>query len=200
MLFHPFDPSNNDSLDVMVVGTMEGDIHLSIYDSFVIGSFKPPFALGTLPLYLTHHASHEAYSTHALLMKSSASDDKVYFIPMDLRFISASSDYLSILSSRSTTLHNLLRYIRHVQTLIVSEWKGTQELPARFLGSINDALGETSNRDIVQALYHSVATGHTFPAVRDWLVDELTERVRRISLVDEFPAEYCRGTNDGIKQ
>jgi anaphase-promoting complex subunit 4 len=182
MLFRPFNPSDNDSLDVMVVGTKEGDIHLSIYDSFVIGSFKSPLTPGAFPLYLTRHTSHEAYSTHALLMKSSESEDKVYFVPMDLRFISASSEYLSVLSSRSTTLHNLLRYIRHVQTLMVSEWKGAQELPARFLGNINDKLGETSNRSIVQALYHSVATGHTFPVVRDWLVDELTERVRHIPL------------------
>jgi anaphase-promoting complex subunit 4 len=200
MLFDPFDPSNNDSLDVMVVGTKEGDIHLSIYDSFVIGSFKSPLTLGNLPLYLTRHASHEAYSTHALLMKSSASEDKVFFIPMDLRFISTSSDYLSILSSRSTALHNLLRYIHHVQMLMVSEWKGTQELPSRFLGNINETLGETSSHNIVQALYHSVATGHTFPAVRDWLVDELTERVRHTSLADEFPAKCRRATNDGIKQ
>jgi anaphase-promoting complex subunit 4 len=169
-------------VDVMVVGTKEGNIHLSIYDSFVVGSFKSPLSLGTVPSYLVLHASHEMYSTHALLMKSSASEDKLYFIPMDLRFISASSDYLSILSSRSTALQNLLRYIHQVQTLMVTEWKGTQELPGKFLRNINETLGETGNCDIVQALYHSVATGHTFPAVREWLIEELTERVGQFTI------------------
>ena len=61
---------------------------------------------------------------------------------------------------------------------MVSEWKTTQELPSRFLRNINETLGEKGNGDIVQALYHSVATGHTYPSVRVWLVDELSERVR----------------------
>ncbi len=166
-------------MDVMVVGTKEGDLHLSIYDSFVIGSFKSPFSLSTaeLPCQLILHASHKKCSTHALLMRSTKSEN-IFFVPMDLRFISASSGYLSLLASRSTALNNLLRYIQQVQILMVAEWKSTQDLPNRFIRNINQTLSEKDNRDIIQALYHSVATGHTFPAVREWLVDELSERVR----------------------
>lgn len=182
ILFRPFDPNDLDSADVMVVGTREGNIHLSIYDSFVIGSFKCPLVLREGSAYLFRHASHESYSTHALLMRPISSENTLYFMPMDLRFMSASSDYLSILSSRSTHLHNLLRYIQHAQSLMMAEWRGTQELPSKFLRNINESLDDTSNGDIVQALYHSVATGHTFPTVRDWLVDELTERVRLHSI------------------
>jgi anaphase-promoting complex subunit 4 len=97
---------------------------------------------------------------------------------MDLRFISASSEYLSLLASRSTAFQNLLRYIHQVQLSMANEYKATQELPSRFLRNINETLREKDSGDIVQALYHSVATGHTFPAVREWLVDELSERVR----------------------
>lgn len=159
-----------------MVGTKEGNIHLSIYDTFLIGSFSSPLVTNTLRSHLVLHASHEQYSTHALLMKSTTSET-LSFVPMDLRFISASSEYLSLLASRSTALHNLLRYIHQVQLLMISEWKTTQDLPSRFLGNINETLAEKDTRDIVQALYHSVATGHTFPAVREWLVDELAERV-----------------------
>lgn len=200
LIFGPFEPNDHYSLDVMIVGTKEGNIHLSIYDSFLVGSFESPVTIQGLPSYLALHAAHESYSTHALLMKSSASKDKLYFVPMDLRFISASSEYLSILSSRSTTLHNLLRYIHQAQILVVGEWAETQELPAKFLRNINEILGETSNRDIVQALYHSVATGHTFPEVREWLVDELTERVRYLTIFIRFSADCFRVTNDGIKR
>lgn len=176
-IFRPFDPKDNKAVDVMVVGTREGTIHLSIYDSFVIGSFISPVVVNHIPAHLICHASNQNYSTHSLLMKSSASDH-LFIVPMDLRFVSASSDYLSLLASRSTAFQNLLRYIHQVQLSLVSEYKATQELPSRFLRNINETLGENGNGDIVQALYHSVATGHTFPAVREWLVDELCERVR----------------------
>jgi anaphase-promoting complex subunit 4 len=175
-LFSPFDPDSNNTVDVMVVGTNEGDIHLSIYDTFLIGSFTSPIVANNLRSQLILHASHEQCSTHAMLMKSTT-NESLSFIPMDLRFISASSEYLSLLASRSTALNNLLRYIHQVQLLMISEWKATQDLPSRFLGNINETLSEKDTRDIVQALYHSVATGHTFPAVREWLVDELAERV-----------------------
>lgn len=162
----------------MVVGTKEGNIHLSIYDSFEIGSFVSPVIVNGLPCHLVRHASHRDFSTHALLMESSKSDEPLYFVPMDLRFISSSSEYLSLLASRSTALNNLLRYIHQVQVLMISEWKCTQELPGKFLRNINETLAEKEDdRDIVQALYHSVASGHTFPAVQEWLVDELSERV-----------------------
>ena len=105
---------------------------------------------------------------------------------MDLPFISTSSKYLSQLASRSTALQDLLRYIHQVQALMKSEWKSTQDLPGKFLRNINETLKENGNRNIIQALYHSVATGHTFPEVKEWLVDELSERVRRLSLLGWF--------------
>ncbi|KAH6668009.1 anaphase-promoting complex, cyclosome, subunit 4-domain-containing protein [Halenospora varia] len=174
-LFRPFDPKDNDAVDVMVVGTNDGEVHLTIYDSFLVGTFQTPKNTIGKGLQLIRHSSHEQLSTHALLMKC-PSTRCFYFVPMDLRFISASTGYLSLLASRSTALQNLLRYIHQVQTLMIAEWKSTQELPGRFLRNINETLAENNKGDIVQSLYHSVATGHTFPAVKEWLVDELSER------------------------
>jgi anaphase-promoting complex subunit 4 len=183
-LFRAFDPKDNDVVDVLVVGTRDGRIHLSIYDSFVVGSFASPLAISGMGEYdsqLILHASHKLYSTHALLMSSSSrSTSELYYVPMDLRFISSSSDYLSLLASRSTTLQNLLRYIHQVQALMTAEWQAAQDLPNKFLRNINEKLQEKNNCNIVQAMYHSVATGHTFPAVKEWLVDELAERVRTL--------------------
>ncbi|RDW84573.1 hypothetical protein BP6252_02163 [Coleophoma cylindrospora] len=174
-LFRPFDPRDKNAVDVMVVGTNSGRLHLSIYDSFVIGSFQSPVS-GSMSTHLVLHEAHEQYSTHNLLLQDSSKDGDLYYVPMDLRFISASSEYLSLLASRSTALQNLLRYIHQVQSLMISEWKATQELPGKFLRNINETLAENETRDIVQSLYHSVATGHTFPIVKEWLVDELSER------------------------
>ncbi|RFU31034.1 hypothetical protein B7463_g5333, partial [Scytalidium lignicola] len=178
-LFRPFDPKDSDAVDIMVLGTKQGSIHLSIYDSFVIGSFnsqaivKETTASSTC---LALHSSHEEFSTHSLLLKGEDSSHTIYFVPMDLRFVSVSSKYLPLIASRSTALQNLLRYIHQVQVSMINEWKSTQDLPSRFLRNINETLGESNNRDIVQALYHSVATGHTFQPVKEWLVDELTDR------------------------
>ena len=176
-IFRPFDTNDTNAVDVMVVGTKEGNLHISIYDSFVVGSFKSPVIMGASAAQLIRHASHKQYSTHSLLLKSPDPQGRLFLVPMDLRFVSASSEYLSLLASRSSALQNLLRYIHEVQKLMASEWKLTQDLPGKFLRNINETLTEKDNRDIVQALYHSVATGHTFPDVREWLVDELTERV-----------------------
>ena len=198
-LFRPFDPKDNDAVDVMVVGTKEGYLHLIIYDSFVVGSFESPLSVGGKPSHLILHASNDHYSTHGLLMKSLDSKGSIYFILMDVRFISTSSEYLSLLASRSTALQNLLRYINQVQSLMASEWKATQELPGKFLRNINETLEGKGHRDIVQALYHSVATGHTLPEVREWLVDELAERVTSAHSSCSHYTYLYRATKDGIK-
>ncbi len=167
----------------MVVGTRDGHVHLSIYDSFIVGLFPPPlFTSGTndARAQMILHAAHKRYSTHALLMDSSSnSTPGLYYVPMDLRFVSASSEYLSLLASRSTALENLLRYINQVQILMTSEWQASRDLPKKFLRTISESLEQKHGCDIVQAMYHSVATGHTFPVVREWLVDDLAERVSR---------------------
>ncbi|KAI2464147.1 anaphase-promoting complex, cyclosome, subunit 4-domain-containing protein [Annulohypoxylon bovei var. microspora] len=183
-LFQPFAPHDSDKVDVMIVGTNDGQIHVSIYDSFVIGAFNytlPQPSGRNAPLQLHHHASHPDLSTHILVFKPSG-DDKastMYLVPMDLTFIHSSPENLSLLASKTTTLQKLLRYVKQVQMHMIHEWQSTRELPTRFLNSINETLRESGNygeMTIGQALYHSVVTGHTFPEVREWLVDQLAER------------------------
>jgi anaphase-promoting complex subunit 4 len=186
-LFRPFSPESSDLVDVMLVGTDKGQIHLSIYDSFIIGNFQyslPPELGATNPLKLTHLASHPEISTYSLLFQpTSSSDDStknLYLVPMDLTFIHSSPENLSLLASKTTTLQKLLRYVKQVQTHMLYEWQSTRELPGKFLNIINETLREAENygeMDIGQAMYHSVVTGHTFPEVKEWLVDQLAERV-----------------------
>ncbi|KAI0022065.1 anaphase-promoting complex, cyclosome, subunit 4-domain-containing protein [Xylariomycetidae sp. FL0641] len=182
-LFRPFSPTDSDKVDVMVVGTNDGRIHISIYDSFVIGTFnyKLPPRSGSCTLQLCNHASHPDLSTHMLIFRPSGEDKSktVYLVPMDLTFVHSSPENLSLLASKTTTLQKLLRYVKQVQMHMVHEWQSTRELPNRFLNSINQTLRETEKYgelNIGQALYHSVVTGHTFPEVKEWLVDQLAER------------------------
>lgn len=174
-LISPFDPKDNYAVDVMVFGTKEGRIQIIIYDSFFIGSFESPVSVNGSSCFLTLHSSQEYSSTHALIFKHPETEN-LFFVAMDLRFISASNGNLSLLASRSTALQNLLRYVFQVQTLMFTEWKASRELPDKFLRSINETLNEEYKCDIVQALCHSLATGHVYPPVKEWLMHEISER------------------------
>ncbi len=173
-LFRPFHPKANEAVDVLIVGTSDGRLHLSIYDSFVLGSFPPPMkssrAAGNV---LVAHASHTSQSLHALLMKSSSTLVRgLTFVPMDLRFITSGKDYLSLLASRSTTLQNLLRYVNQVQSVMATEFHAGRDLPGKFVRNANDAFNEAgSGWGIVPALYSQVLTGHMLPEVKEWLND-----------------------------
>lgn len=165
----------------MVVGTDDGRLHLSIYDSFVIGSFARPKLGRSEAAYLINYASHPQLSTHYLAMADKSVDPaEVHLVPMDLPFISSSPINLSLLSSKLTTLQKLLRYLKQTQLHMQVEWKNMRELPKRFLRSVEGDLEAMPSgpRGIVPALYHTVVTGHVHEPVREWLVDSLTERVR----------------------
>ncbi|KAK4204479.1 anaphase-promoting complex, cyclosome, subunit 4-domain-containing protein [Triangularia verruculosa] len=171
-----------DDVHVMVVGMEDGGVHLSIYDSFVIGMFRHEVVEGEGAARVCGHSSHPETSTHMLLMrpKVGEGDDgtRVYLVPMDLTFVHYSPVNLSLLASKMTMLQNLLRYVKQTQTHMTNEWKGTRELPQRFLNGVQDDLKkmEGGGLDIVQALCHTVATGHVFAPVKEWLVDIVAER------------------------
>ncbi|KAJ5488290.1 Anaphase-promoting complex subunit 4 [Penicillium expansum] len=97
-------------------------------------------------------------------------------VTMDLRFITKSGRYLSLLASKTTQLQNLLRYIGQVQRQIELEWKNAQELPARFLRSVNEDLQEKCQCDFITAIYHLVVTGHCFEPMKEFLTDIVGER------------------------
>ncbi|KAH8686721.1 anaphase-promoting complex, cyclosome, subunit 4-domain-containing protein [Ilyonectria robusta] len=178
-LFQPLKPEDYDQVNVMVIGTSDSKLQLSIYDSFIIGSFPCPTLGASAAPQLVHHASHPQVSTHALLLADKAEGpEEVHLVPMDLPFISSSPINLSLLASKLTTLQKLLRYLKQTQLHMEVEWKNTRELPSRFLRSVEGDLEnmERGPRGIVPALYHTVVTGHAYGPVREWLVDSLAER------------------------
>jgi anaphase-promoting complex subunit 4 len=125
------------------------------------------------------HASHPYSSTHALLATSDAViPAPLYFVPLDLRFITSSGTYLSLLASKSTQLQILLRYIGQVQRSMQAEWRSAQELPHKFIRNVDEELRERSHCDFINAAYHLVVTGNCYAPMKEWLVDELAERVR----------------------
>ncbi|KAI9882646.1 MAG: hypothetical protein M1823_005606 [Watsoniomyces obsoletus] len=173
-LFHPSRASGEEAVDVLVIGSDDGVVHLSIYDSFVIGTFKlEDFSKSLRGCKPVGHASHPRCSAHALLIEGHG---RISFLPMNLRFLLSFGEYLSLLVAKSTQLQSLLRYINQVQSLIQSEWKTSQELPRKFIRSIEGDLEDKYQISFVHAVHHLTVTGHCFPALKEWLVDVLSER------------------------
>ncbi|KAL6861973.1 anaphase-promoting complex, cyclosome, subunit 4 domain-containing protein [Trichoderma novae-zelandiae] len=172
-------------VNVMIVGTSDGKLQLSIYDSFIIGTFPQPSLADTSTsnppstIRLMHHASHPQVSTHALVFAEKQNEpQELHLVPMDLPFLSFSPINLSLLSSKLTTLQSLLRYLKQISLHMQTEWKNARELPARFIRSVQSDLEEMEKgpRDIVSALFHTAITGHAYPVIKEWLVDSLAER------------------------
>lgn len=183
-LFQTPKPEEYNQVNVMLVGMTDGTLHLSLYDSFVIGSLPSISSTDASNSQLVRLASHPQISTQALLMSGGEKrPDELYLQPVDLPFISSNPVNLSLLASKLTTLQKLLRYLRQTQLHMQFEWKNTRELPARFLRSVEGGLeGMVSGpKDVVAALYHTVVTGHAYAPVREWLIDSLAERVSLIS-------------------
>lgn len=179
-IFHSPVKDNSDSVDVLFVGFDDGSVHLRIFDCFEIGSFPIGESAGVAGSYqIVRHASHPLSSTHALLASLAQGQicEPLNLVTLDLRFITKSGRYLSLLASKTTQLQNLLRYIGQVQKQIELEWKTAQEMPARFLRSINQDLQEQCQCDFTTAIYHLVVTGHCFEPMKEFLVDIVGERV-----------------------
>jgi anaphase-promoting complex subunit 4 len=182
-IFRPFKAEDASNVDVTIVGTTDGRIQISIYDSFSVGGFQyqiPNAQESAAAADLCCHSSHPEISTHALLFKPQVDKpEAVYLVPVDLTFIHSSPVNLSLLASKTTTLQNILRYIKQTQVHMVGEWTSTRELPARFMAGVQEDLEKLPKcRTIVQALYHTAVTGRVYEPVKEWLVDSLAERVR----------------------
>ncbi|RAL16856.1 putative anaphase-promoting complex component Cut20/Apc4 [Aspergillus homomorphus CBS 101889] len=177
-IFHSSTKKTSDAVDVLLVGFDDGTVHLRIFDCFEIGSFQvtaPPGSSGSYQI--VRHASHPLSSTHALLaIAPDGTPSPLHLLTLDLRFITRSGRYLSLLAHKTTQLQNLLRYIAQVQRQIELEWKNAQELPARYMRSIDQDLQEKCHCDFVTAAYHLVVTGDCFEPLKEFLVEIVGER------------------------
>ena len=178
-MFQPLAKSSTDSADILVIGFEDGTVHLSIYDFFEIGSFNLQQASHDLKTSKpVMHCSHPYSTTHPLLVSASPKGgQELYVVPLDLRLVSGAGRYLSLLASKSTQLQNILRYIHLVHRQMYNEFKTSQDLPSKFMRNIEETLLEKCDCTWVQAAYHLVVTGNCYPPVKEWLVDELGERV-----------------------
>ncbi len=167
--------SSMDAADVLVVGFEDGMVHISIYDFFEIGTFNLSSTSHTTgPVIPVMHCSHPYSTTHALLANIG---DELKVVPIDLRLISSAGRYLPFLASKATKMQNLLLYLHQIQRQLHGDFRASQDLPKKFIRNIEEDLKSKSNCTWEQAAYHLVVTGNCYPEVKEWLVDQLGERV-----------------------
>ena len=208
-IFHSSKKEFDDSADVLLVGHEDGKMHLSIYDFFEIGTFDAqqisPDLQSSKPLL---HSSHPFCSSHAVIFSVirylgepiRQNEGELFFVPFDLRLIPETGRYLSLLASKSTQLQNVLRYIRETQIQMYNEFKSSQELPHKFIRNIEDMLRQNNEPNFMNATYHLVVTGNCYPSMKEWLVDELGERVcSAVTVLVNFAManDFLRATSDG---
>ena len=207
-MFQPLTTVSTDSADILVIGFEDGTVHLSIYEFFEIGSFNLQQASrGFHNCRPILHCSHPYSTTHSMLVSTPVGDqEELHIMPLDLRLLSNAGRYLSLLASKSTQLHNVLRYIHQVQRQMYNDFKASQELPKKFIANIEEGLREQGDCNWVQVAYHLLVTGNCSPVVKEWLVDQLGERVRTQFSRRSFPIPTVRqlmtiprDTNDGTR-
>ncbi|EEQ89710.2 hypothetical protein RJZ56_004714 [Blastomyces dermatitidis] len=173
-IFHATNKNTGDFVDVLLAGFDDGTIHLRIFDCFDVGSFHVGSSLGgSTASKILLHASHPISSTHSLLFSTG---NGLRLVTLDLRFITKSGRYLSLLASKITQLQNLLRYIKQVQAQIQLEWKNAQDLPRRYIRNVTEDLQDKCACDFVTAAYHLLVTGDCFQPLKEFLVDVLGDR------------------------
>ncbi|PGH12046.1 hypothetical protein AJ80_06865 [Polytolypa hystricis UAMH7299] len=177
-IFQGPNKTSNDSVDVLLAGFDDGTVHLRIFDCFEIGSLYVGSSFGQSNITKALlHASHPLSSTHSLLFSTTDSvESNMRLLTLDLKFITRSGRYLSLLASKITQLQNLLRYIKQVQHQIHLEWKNAQDLPSRFIRNVTEDLEERCSCDFVTAAYHLLVTGDCFEPLKEFLVDQLGDR------------------------
>ena len=202
-LFHSSGQDSRDSADVLLLGYDNGTSHLSIFNTFSIGPFDSSCIAGTTERgRIILHASHPESSTHSLLAQISVkAGHGLYLIPLDLRLMTDTGRYSSLLATKSSQLTLLTRYIEGVQIHIESEFTASQDLQARFIQNIEEVLQEKCHCSWVHAAYHLVVTGHCYAPVKEWLVEELADRVCVSPSCLKVSADrMIRITSDGRRQ
>lgn len=178
-IFKPTAGDEYDLADVLVLGFEDGTFHLSIYDFFEIGVFSlDGSSTQKSSSRIISHCFHPQSTTHALLISNTHGDhESMNLVNLDMRLLSHAARYISTLASKSTQMRNLLRYIRQVQSQIYGDFRAAIDLPRRFISAIEETLQEKRQWTWVQAACHVLVTGNCPDDVKEWLVDQLGERV-----------------------
>jgi anaphase-promoting complex subunit 4 len=167
-------------LNTFLLSDSNGSIRVVLYDSLNIGSIAiPELQKGSTVKYL-RHASHPLAHSHVVLAKiRSGQQEHFGLIPISLRFLKSVGRNVHFIDFKTAQLEMLVQYIGECISVIHHHWKHAHDLPRRFQQNITEVLSEKEEPDLSQSLYQLAATGYCSNTLKEWLTDELAERVRQ---------------------
>jgi len=167
------------AVDVLIVCGEDGSVKPVLYDSLALGSLKAPVSWGLTKFRPVLHSTHPFSCSHLLLVEaiSGSSAQRLILVPFTLKFVRSSGINLHLVASRTAQLQNLLQYLDGCILSLGHYWNHSQDLPSRFMRNVNETLEEKHEGVLVDNLYHLAVTGHCPATLKEWLVDELAERV-----------------------
>lgn len=198
-MFHPTKQNAGSiSTDVVTVSQSDACLHMRVFDSFEVGSVDLHRALdapagyniGKIHRIATHPFSEKIYvvteerqgsSTRRQTRSQDTAEDaalQLHLLSLDLRFIRQSAHTLPMLATKATQLHNLIRYLRQIESQLAREVKTAFDLPARFIRTLEEDLKEQDGEGSTfeTSAYHALLTGEVHGKFKEWLVDILGDR------------------------
>lgn len=169
-------------------------VHISLYNGFEAGVHQLIDSIHQPDTRVILHASIAKSTTQTLLVRRDpASDSSLKFgeyrgtLSLDiisLDGIRRSGIFLEYMIRSSQRFTAIINYVLLTVACLRGAWSNCQEIPSRFINSIDETLvAQKVSMDFTQALYHIALTGSCPPAVREWLVETLGDRVSFVNLI-----------------
>lgn len=198
-MFHPVKQNAGSiSTDVVTVAQSDAHVHLRVFDSFEVGDMDLNRALnrptgctiGKIHNIVAHPFSEKIFvvaeekhtsSSRRQTRSQEAAEDAtrpLHLLSLELRFIRQSSHTLPILATKATQLHNLIRYLRQIESQLAREVKTAFDLPGRFIRTLEEDLKEQDGEGSTfeTSAYHAILTGEVQGKFKEWLADILGDR------------------------
>ena len=192
-MFHPVKQHSSSMVNVVAVAQSDGHVHLRVFDSFEVGDIdlnqalrkRKEMRLRQAKRIVTHPLSNkialiveEQDQKRTSRTSHAGHETALHLLAVDLRFLRQSTFTLPVLATKATQLHNLIRYLRQIESQLAREVKAAFDLPARFMRTLEEDLNEQDGEGSTfeTSAYHALLTGQVHGKFKEWLTDILGER------------------------
>jgi anaphase-promoting complex subunit 4 len=166
------------ALNAFLLLNKTGAVRIIVYDSLSIGDI--PLPLGdSHRVQNVRHTSHPLGHCHVLLSEYNIGSNQYQtaLLPISFRFLKSAGKNIHFIDFKTAQLALLFQYVGESILAIEHHWKHAQDLPSRFQRNIKETLQGKEEPNLAQSLYQLAATGFCTEIVKEWLTDELAQRV-----------------------
>lgn len=183
-MFHPSSEAGRYMTDIVTVAESDAQLHIRIFDFFEVGDIDLNHAAhipkGCHLTQVRQIASHPLSHKISLLVDEASDGPQgaLHLLELELKLLEQSSLALPVVATKSTQLHNIIRYLRQIESQLAREIKTAFDLPARFIRTLEEDLKEQDSEGSTfqTSAYHALLTGEVSGKFKEWLTEVLGER------------------------